>query len=711
MKYFLSVITVVCSFCSLFAQSTQNGIVKEYNNAKKKTALSGVELIISNAGSNISDNNGRFVLNFRTLKPGDKVDVRKIEKEGYEVFNKEAIEAWRIANDGSEFNVVLCKSSEFKALKDQYNAMASQSYAEQHRKEEERLADLLKQGKIQQAQYDQKLRELQNRFDEQIENLDTYIDHFARIDLETISKKEQKIIEMVQAGRIDEAIAAYEALDLEDKYATAVEKIQVANEGIKKLQKVIEKSENERLDIYRQVKNKNNLLIMLGGEENFARVKNNLIACADQDTTMLEVVAGCAQFLFDQRDYKLAEKYYEIVYRRYSDLAGENLDKRFEFAQICHDMCILYTFLKQYDKAETYMLRAFELIEEIADHEPSTVSLLSVQCKNVYMKLLLDLRRFDEAETLGVEAIGQIRTMYEDDKDKCRDTYIKTCNNLSLVYTEIMAFDKAIEILRQLLPLEEEALALNESPSNKQVIVSSCNILANALIYSGVGVDEADRLLMRAVELSRELFEYNPDAYRDSYVVSCHSAGQNYFYCGMIDKAIQYMEMADGENEILLQKSEDSYMSFCIDNVNNLSYLNLVAGNYEKSLSGYMKVLPLCRRMYEQNPKLSINQYVRLLANIGLVQLKLGKSAEAHEYIGLSYDMYKDYTTVTLDDHLLLMAVLSFKGLLYLTDGEKDKALEIYNQIIADDPNYFKLNATIDFYVRLIEEKLIEQPQ
>ena len=144
--------------CKRFFTKMQKKYVKKYNDAKKKTPLAGVELVVNNAGSNVSGKDGRFTLSFRTLKPGDKVDVRKIEKTGYEIFNKDALEAWRIANDGSEFMVVLCKSAKFKALKDQYNAVSSKSYAKQQKMDEDRLTNLLKEGKLQQAEYEKKLK-------------------------------------------------------------------------------------------------------------------------------------------------------------------------------------------------------------------------------------------------------------------------------------------------------------------------------------------------------------------------------------------------------------------------------------------------------------------------------------------------------------------------------------------------------------------------
>ena len=50
---------------ALFAQSRQNGIVLEYNERNQKTPLPDVEILVANAGSTISDKEGKFLLTFR----------------------------------------------------------------------------------------------------------------------------------------------------------------------------------------------------------------------------------------------------------------------------------------------------------------------------------------------------------------------------------------------------------------------------------------------------------------------------------------------------------------------------------------------------------------------------------------------------------------------------------------------------------------------
>ena len=97
-----------CLSLSASAQVVQKGVVVEYNEKAAKTALAGVEVRAQRAQSTVSDKKGSFVLDFPTLKAGDRVAVRRIEKPGYEIFNKEAVEQWNI-NPSQPFTVEMCR--------------------------------------------------------------------------------------------------------------------------------------------------------------------------------------------------------------------------------------------------------------------------------------------------------------------------------------------------------------------------------------------------------------------------------------------------------------------------------------------------------------------------------------------------------------------------------------------------------------------------
>lgn len=96
MKKLLPLLLSLLFALTLSSQVVQKGLAVEYNEKAAKTALAGVEFRVQRAGSTASDAKGAFALDFPTLKAGDRVAVRRIEKPGYEIFNKEAVEQWNI---------------------------------------------------------------------------------------------------------------------------------------------------------------------------------------------------------------------------------------------------------------------------------------------------------------------------------------------------------------------------------------------------------------------------------------------------------------------------------------------------------------------------------------------------------------------------------------------------------------------------------------
>lgn len=149
MKNIIITTILILSALAAGARTVQTGVVREYKGKAKKTALAGVELQVYPAQSTASDRNGNFRLEFLTLKPGERINVRRIEKEGYEIFNKDALEQWNL-NPTASFMIVMCRSNMFKQLKDTYYKNSGERYARQYRKAQDELKRLKDQNKIQQ---------------------------------------------------------------------------------------------------------------------------------------------------------------------------------------------------------------------------------------------------------------------------------------------------------------------------------------------------------------------------------------------------------------------------------------------------------------------------------------------------------------------------------------------------------------------------------
>lgn len=221
------------------SQTIQRGYILEYKGKDKKTPLAAVELVVRGASSTVSSKDGAFVLQFASLKPGDQAFITRLQKKGYELFNTDAVAQWRLSRTGEPFKIVMCRSDQFKKLKDTYWQVASNSYKKQYQKEQDQLVKAKNEQKIKEADYQRKLAELRLSYEKQLENLDAYVEKFARYDLSELDSTEQAIIELVQNGEIELAIKKYEDMNLLEKFIKSSNEKNKAHEDQLKLDSVL----------------------------------------------------------------------------------------------------------------------------------------------------------------------------------------------------------------------------------------------------------------------------------------------------------------------------------------------------------------------------------------------------------------------------------------------------------------------------------------
>lgn len=622
-----SMVTIVS-----FAQSIQNGIVKEYNDAKKKTPLAGVELVVNNAGSNVTGIDGRFTLNFRTLKPGDKIDVRKIEKTGYEIFNKDALDTWRIANDSSEFTIILCKSTKFKALKDQYNAVSSKSYAKQQKKDEDRLANLLKEGKIHQAEYEKKLNELKNKYDEQLENLDNYIDRFARIDLETLSTEEQCIIEMVKEGKIEEAIKAYENMHLEEKYAQAIQNIGVANSAMAQLERVKVENLTARNEAYLAVKRMNDARRLQGGTENFLKIGETLKTLAIADSTNLEPVL--------------------------------------EYAAYCHDQNL-------FNEAISGFIRC----EALATGD-DTLSVIFNRLGNIYNQIGV----YNEAERFYNKALEiELKSFEVNHNVNVLERVLAIYNGLGIMCWNCNNYLKSKEYFNLAVELYKKNKSLNNMKSVSRVVSTIYSNLGG-MLHSMGDLETAKTIIKDGVNLLVS------ESTTDISIIKAQST--LLFNLAVINRDIKSYEEAFDNLRIaedlilrLVEYNRDSYMSFLFDLYDIKGLLFQDTRNYVKSIEYLEKSVSGYKELYMKTPNAFIRDISRLSKNLGNSYYlnndylsAINSWNESKEYYIILYKDFKEMKEIATENIKSLTANIS--ELLY-EESQWDNAIEIIDNSLS----------------------------
>lgn len=725
--------------CGLsYAQSTQSGFVKEYNERLEKTPLNLVEISISNAASTVSDDNGNFMLQFRTLKPGDKVNVRRIEKLGYEIFNKEALEQWYISRENRPFTIVMCKSEKFKRIRDNYSRVSSESYEKQLKKEEARLSAERKNGKLKEGEYEKALKKLNDDYDRQLDNLDNYVDRFARIDLSELSVTETEIIELVQRGEIDKAIQLYEQQGLEEKYKQQVVVGQKATLAIDTLKNIQKQASVSRDSIFASIKRKNETLRLAGGVENYEKIRQSLRDVAIADTTYYNAVYEYALFCLNVNIYDDAERFLKICLGLTTDsvklsdinnrlgsiceqtnraeaakayflsamaLLNESNEKA-KIGTLNNNLGVLFMHLRQYDDADRYFRKAILIREELLD-SLNIESIYELACSyNNFGQLQMNLQHLEDSEHLYTKALVldsllKIKGLTVYQRNHTGSTY----NNLAVTYHNLANYPKAEHYYLKSIEERKEYVKENQGRYLPDLVGTLSNL---AVLYMEQNkLLEARAVAEEALAKLAPLVQKFPEAYR-GLSINCENSLANVLnLLKEYSEAVVHYEKAIDYSRALPPSRNKNYISGVL--LGNYGAVQMYCENYGLAESAYKESLSFFEQMMDKNPE-SIRPNVAMQQfNLGaLYRLFLQDFEKAEKYLLLSIDNYQilnDAHPGTYNEGLVQS--LSGLSLLYARNNMMDKANNYYSRafnILPENNDVLDAKGVIEYMQGQVEK-------
>ena len=571
----ISLLAALSLTLTILAQATQPCVVKQYNQKQQKTPLAGVQVTVGNAGSATSGADGRLTLTFRTLKPGDKVNLISAKKAGYELMNKAAVEQWFIARDNTPFSLVLVRSDYFNQLKDRLTQTSTDSYRAKYEQAMQQLEQQKKTGKLKEAEYNQKLDELETSYQTQLSNLDNYIDQFARIDLSEVSAEEQRILDMVEEGKIDEAVKAYEALDITGKLRQARENVKAIDEGIEKL----EDKRNQELQAIKDLKEKQQreiaTLKLAGGKENYDKVAQILKENALADTTDIDAVWEYANFAYNQKDFNEAERFYLI----YLNGSKDNL---YQQATIQNNLGSLYDDLHDYAKAEEYFLKALEYKTLLFSKTPDAYR-ADLSVTQTGLGIMYDnLQDYGKAEKYYLYSLENLTYLFNQDPDTYRGDMAKIINNLGVLYYKIHDYAKAEEYY--LKALELFTFLHNQAPEKYLADLTSIQLNLGMMYIDIHNFTKSEEYFLKVLESRNYLFSQNPDAYRSDLASIQYNLGLLNYFLNEYAKAEEYYLEALVNFNLLYSQYPDAYREYLVSTLNDLGLLSAQVRNYSKAI-------------------------------------------------------------------------------------------------------------------------------
>jgi hypothetical protein len=672
----------MCSFFhQTYAQVVQNGTVKEYHLHKKKTSLSGVEVQVKSANSTVSDRHGSFALEFHTLTSGEKVNIRKIEKLGYEIFNKDALEQWNI-NPNVPFVIVMVRSDKFKELRDTYSRESSKSYEEQYLKEKAKLEEELKAGRISEEKLREEIASLRDYYDHQLDNLDNYVDRFARIDLSELSAKEQEIIELVQSGNMDLAIRKYEQMALVDKY----EKLASDKAEMERAQQTLEKKLHENsqsiTEIWSQIKRQLDAYMLAGGRENYKKTLALIERVMKCSSTNLWMRLSLLSYLKNQDSLPIYES---------CDLS--EIKDPVEQLRARDGYAIVLFSLGQYEKATEQAQIIYDMAKEVGNSTYIVIgkTLMADICSAcfkdtealaIYSELcqMIDDEKYGDAFTISdrAEIYSSMSGFYQNtDAEK-------------FLYYHTLSYDLYEEVYR-LAPTQHNARKLLHSKVG-QAIALRWFTVGSGLTPSDKGYDNIYKsvdLLLEVIPTIETLSKEDFKRYCHISVVAQSTLAENYFFLqeyGACEtyfiKALQVMEKANERNIEIYNEVNHGQL------FNNLGYLYYICKDYEKGEQAFLKSIEVLSPYVKSNYSLyALNIYFRALINVAVLYNDTAKYdlALKYGYEGLEHSetLYNYSAEMFYAEYVLILKTLA---LAENSLGNTDKAIELIEKAIVAEP-------------------------
>lgn len=705
-KALILILCLAVTITSSYSQSKQDGFVKEYNNSKKKKPIVGAEVLVRNAGRCVTGKEGDFSLEFRTLKPGDQIQVQEIIKSGYEIFNLEQLNVWRISNNNDPFTIVMCKSSMFKNLKDHYNAIAYKSYQIQQEKEEISLKNLLNQGKIQQEDYEKKMRDLCQFYEEKLDNLHTYIDRFARIDLEAISKEESKIIELVNKGEIQKAIDEYNAMRLDDLIVSNYRDYMKLDSSATELSKASQRKQRHEEELLASLNNKYNLIMMQGNKKQIDNILTEFEGVAEKCPKSLSVIKGFVDFAHSVYDYNSV---YNWGPKTLTLLPDAPLLKNL----YCRRIADAAQILDDYITYEEYKKQAEQWINKAMVQNPSSAieALIGIKISEMLYSMTEE-GGLDKIQEKSI--VNFVDSVYSSTPtENMLITYHRAKNQIYLILTDyylrLGEINKAMECSRSSIVYIDSLKQLFPDKRTERAQIDTYHSAGYLNMLIG-NYDDAEAYLLKSKYLLQNSHYRDPYSYYAQIIGNYSYLSILYYYKGEYEKSRSvYDEAVPYILQILESRPYGIFFTSFAEIINNQGYINYIIKDYNTAEECYNKAIQTAKPFVSRNPYRYLDALCTPQINLGTLLLKQNK---IEEFAKLQDSYWANVNKVVewqgSHYHQSFAIAYDNKGYYELLQGNISQALEDWQTILKLDSQYHINHPESLLLNALKESKLIE---
>lgn len=670
----------------LSAQIREKGYVKEYNEYAEKTPLSEVEIVVENAGTTVSDVSGLFTLQFSTLVPGDTVSLSRISKQGYELFNVDAVKQWRISKTGKPFTIVMCRSDRFKRICDNYYRQSHASYARQLKLDSMELEAARQSGRLKELEYQEQMTQLMLRYEQDLKNIQKIIEErYARIDLSELSDKEKNVTKLIQEGKISEANILYEQMGLDEQLDDFDKDSKELEELQRRIDKIKSRRPNDRDSVFRIFMRSIDALQLEGGMENLMKIAVKLKNRVESDSTYLPAVIAYASFLEEQNNDSDAEKYLKHAERLINERPCDTLiwvlgqlgrvyshERRYKEAIVYLDKALRMNKFLNINNTKNYIYHKASMLSDLAfSYDWSGNTDGAWECYEEFDNLIVQYTEIDSLEA------AKLKNMYELNVAKFLQDHgdYETSDSLYNEYLDRIRNDVGLGL------------------ADRNSILSMAELNFSVSLLARGKTDGVEDMLTRWLPYFKQKAEDNP--WVDGYMLTSirMSLSDLYHMTKQYDKYANILNQMQSDLELWLRYNKSGYLPLLIQIQSNAGYRYGQQRKYKDALYILSCAETNMRSGIDNFPSQKdqyLLQAISIFVNFGYVYHRMGNKNEFKRYCLMAEKEHNSIEYVKTDGKFNESILNVYKNLSILFYGEKDfdKAEEYVSK-------YFKCSTVI----------------
>ena len=376
---------ILCFSVSCFA-ITQSGTLKTIARANRQSvALSGAVIRVRGSHNAVeTQSDGSFSLLLPNRQNGDAIVISSIVLSGYEPANSDMVGKPIACSDIVPLEILMVNREELQQEKEAIAQKARENVEIYYENKVSELEKRLAAGEIAQAEYQQQLGLLEQKYEQFEPLLELMADKYARTDYSQLTSTDISINAAIEGGNLDEA---ERLIHSKGDFAQREQELQAEQERNQQTEQLLREAQ-EKLQTMQQTTRER--MKQLAEDYyhlhsiHLTRFQNDsagfyLCKCADTDTTNIDYQIQAGQFMKNMlAEYSIALPYFARA-ERMTD--KESLNK----AIVTHELGHTYFKLKDYDKAEQYYQLSLNIRQDTRGKEhPEEVAETMSQLGNLY---------------------------------------------------------------------------------------------------------------------------------------------------------------------------------------------------------------------------------------------------------------------------------------------------------------------------------------